>query len=247
MMDLNKITAENFDSSFSIADILSESVYYPASGDDSSDIKCLVNYYNSFVHVDYSFSRNDIEEWMMNGLTESFGPDSKLIGMKFINKNELTPNGFRSAGIEFNQHEKERLEMDFIRDLFYCRNFRPFALWAVYEISTENGSTRFSLLHIGGEACATLEALYLTNKINPAAVAIIHPAEGFGDNWTLFRDPGFRFYKIMEKNALDNGASMPRYVLTDMIYSDEHACFWPEYKFDKKCEKFDRHRLYGRK
>ena len=32
---------------------------------------------------------------------------------------------------------------------------------------TEGKASRFSLLHIGGEACATFEAIYLSNKINP--------------------------------------------------------------------------------
>ena len=61
MKNIDKITKENFNESFNIADILSDSVFYPAAGIDARDIECLSNLSNSFVHVDYSNQKEVIE------------------------------------------------------------------------------------------------------------------------------------------------------------------------------------------
>ena len=164
-----------------------------------------------------------------------------MIGIKQVKKEELTPNGFRPSNISFNDHEKERLQSNQIKDRFNSKDFIPFALWAVYELNPlktgdiERKAKRFSFLHIGAEACATFEAIYLAHKINPAAVAIINPSEGFGDNWTLFTNPEFRFYNNLKDNANKNGASMPEFLVTNLIGSDDEICFWPDYKFQSSC------------
>lgn len=235
MKSINEITKDNFQSMFNIKDIVEDSVYYPASGIDASDIECLSQKYCSFVHVDYSTPRDVVEPGMKNHF-ESVGYD--LIGIKYVSKEELTPNGFRPFNFSLNEHEKQRLQHDFIRDRFDCRNFNPFALWAVYELNpskTGGKAKRFSLLHIGGEACATFEAIYINNKINPSAVAVISPGEGYGDNWTIFRDPNFRFYQNLQFNVENNGAEMPSVLLTNMSLSDNEECFWPGYVFQNAC------------
>ena len=43
MKNIDKITQENFNESFNIEDILTDSVFYPASGIDGKDIECLSN------------------------------------------------------------------------------------------------------------------------------------------------------------------------------------------------------------
>jgi hypothetical protein len=237
MKSLYDITPENFNEKFNIQDILSNSVFYPASGIDGRDIECLSRRYSSFVHVDYSTLRDVVE----NGMLGHFeGVGYRLIGMKDIQKNELTPANFRHQPLPLNAHEKDRLERNsFIRDHFNGNNFTPFALWAVYELNTplnaqnQEKPRRFSLLHIGGEACATFEALYYNNKINPAAVSIISPGEGFGDNWTLFTHPEFRLYQTMLLNTAENGTKMPDILLTNMALNDNEICFWPDYTFNK--------------
>lgn len=234
MKNIDNITKENFNESFNIVDILSDSVFYPAAGIDARDIECLSNLSNSFVHVDYSTPKEVIEPGMRHHF-EGVGYD--LIGLKRVSKFELTPNGFQPQNFRLNNHEKERLEMGFISDRFYCKNFIPFAFWAVYELNPnktgliEGKIKRFSLLHIGGEACATLEAVYIGNKINPLAVSIISPGEGYGDNWTIFRDPEFRLYQNLVFNNRTNNAAMPKFLLTNMGLSDTEPCFWPEYNF----------------
>lgn len=234
MKNIDKITKENFNESFNIVDIVSDSVFYPASGIDASDIECLSNLSNSFVHVDYSTSEEVVELGLKNHFK---GVGYDLIGLKHIPELELFAKGLQPQNIGLNKHEKERLAIDFIHDRYSCRNFIPFAFWAVYELNSNKTALvdgkikRFSLLHVGGEACATLEALYIGNKINPLAVSIISPGEGYGDNWTAFRDPECRLYQNLIHNYRINNATLPKFLLTNMGLSDAEPCFWPEYIF----------------
>jgi len=236
MQTINQITPENFDRSFNLLDILNGSVFYPAAGIDACDIECLANKLNSFVHVDYSVPREVVEQ-AMEADFQHVG--YRKIGLKSITKEELTPQGFKRRNFQLNDHERERLQKQFKSDRFYCRNFTPFALWAVYELDeTRTGRTtgkikRFSLLHIGAEACATFEALYLNNKTNPHCVAIISPAEGFGDNWTKFTDADFRLYQSLKLNYEQNNAPMPQYLLTSS-FRDE-GVMWRNYHYTERC------------
>ena len=231
MQKINQITTENFDKSFDLNDILIGSVFYPAAGINAWDIKYLSNQSNSFVHVDFSASKEVVETAMK---TEFQGVGYKIIGLKSIAISELTNSGFTTHNFQLNEYEKDKLNMKSISDNFYYGNFTPFALWAVYELDeemtgrTEGKIKRFSLLHIGGEACATFEDLYLTNKINPECVAIIFPGESYGDNWTKFTDPDFRFYKSLLLNHENNNASMPKYLLTSQVF------MWPNYHKSKR-------------
>lgn len=236
MESLNQITKENFNSSFNIKDILQNSVYYPASGIDAIPIEVFGNKHPSFINVDYSLDYDKVKK----ALESNFIPVGyKLIGIKDVSKEELTPNGFTPETFSLNEHEKNRLEEhDFIKDLYENSASSGFAIWAVYELDndltskTDGKAERFSILHIKGEGCATFEALYFGNKINPKAIAIIKPAEGFGDNWTKFTDSKCRFYQLIRKNEHVNGAEMPNSILTD--FSSEDGCFWGEYSFVEK-------------
>lgn len=230
MKSINSITPENFNTSFNLTDILENSVYYPASGLDAKPIEVFTNKYSSFINVDYSFKYDEVK----NALESNFLPVGyKLIGIKDILKEELSPNGFAPLNIRYNEHEKKRLEEEHIKKLHTGDSRVAFAIWAVYELDpnstnkTDGKAERFSILHIGGEACATFESLYVENYINPKAIAIIKPGEGYGDNWTKFTDPKFRFYQSLRKNQVENGAEMPQYLLTDINYGD--GCFFSEY------------------
>ena len=226
---IDEINKENFDESFNLKNILTNSVYYPASGIDGRAIEGLSNYSFSFVHTDYSIPQTTVETALRN----HFHPVGyELIGLKYISREELTPNGFTPHDFTLKESEKQR--MHFLHDSI--RNFTPFALWAVYELESnhksENKANKFSLLHIGGEACATFDALYLGNKINPLAITILNPGEGYGDNWTIFRNPDYRFYRLIEYNVNNNQLLFPRYLFTNM--DNEKKCFWPNYNFLNK-------------
>lgn len=233
-MNLNNITSENFTESFNLKTILASSVFYPASGLDASPIEVFANKYNSFVHVDYSLSCDEVIE----ALKTNFSPIGyKLIGLKELKREELISDGNVSLNYTFNEHEKQRLVLEHVKEKVYGNN--RFAVWAVYELypalthKTEGKTERFSILHIGGEACATFDVLYLGNKTNPKAIAIINPGEGYGDNWTKLSDSGFRFYQSIRKNEDKNDAKMPESILTN-VGSDDW--FFGEYSLKEKFE-----------
>lgn len=236
MKSINLITKENFNTSFNIRDILQDSVYYPASGIDATPIEVFSDKYKSFVNVDYSRSYEDVRR----SLESDFVPVGyKLIGVKNISREELIPSENSTIKYEFNEHEKDRLvDHSFIKELFENATSSFFAIWAIYELDsvltgkTDGKADRFSLLHVRGEGWAVFEGLYVENKVNPKAIAIIRPGEGFGDNWTLFTDAKFRFYESVRKNKQTNGAEMPRYILTDAV--SDAGVFWNEYAFTEK-------------
>lgn len=236
MKSINNITKENFNSSFNLIDILQDSVYYPASGLDATPIEVFGNKYYSYINVDYSQSYENVRKSMELDF-EKVG--YKLIGIKDITKEELTPNGQTYSPIELNDYELKRLEdHQFINDLYYSFASSAFAIWAVYELENESANAnvkakKFSLLHIRGEGCATFKQLYYHNKKNPKAIAIINPGEGYGDNWTKFTDYKFRFYQSIRRNVDNNGAEMPDYMLTNAA-ADEDGYFWGDFAFAEK-------------
>lgn len=237
MKSISGITKENFDTSFNLIDLLQDSVYYPASGIDATPIEVFGNKFRSFINVDYSLSHEKVRK----SLEFDFEPVGyKLIGIKDISKEELAPNGISPINYDFNQHEKSRLfDHLFIKELFDNAASSGFAIWAVYELDdaliakTDGKSERFSILHIRAEGWAAFEGLYVENKINPKAIAIIRPGDGYGDNWTLFSDSKFRMYQSIRKNEHINGVEMPNYILTTADSNEGY--FWGEYSFSKEC------------
>lgn len=232
-MSFENITKTNFVDSFDVSFIHgNKSVFYPASGLDTSSVSYLFPEFDSFVHVDYSHSESQVSNFMET----AFIPlGFKLIGMRHITERMLTPSGFHPMPFTPNRHEISRLQDRHIRDRFYGVGFKPFARWALYEKETsplemKTESRRFSLLHLGAEAMATFEALYLGYRKNPGAICIIKPSEGYGDNWTIFRDPEFRFHKMIVQNYSNNQSPMPKVLLTDTTEGPNHTCFWPGYQ-----------------
>jgi hypothetical protein len=222
--------ANNLLSYFDLKEILNDSVFYPASGICLKAEKKYSGRFNSFVHADYSTGSFQVENFLRHELL-SLGYE--LAGIAEVPQHMITPPAYRPAPPVFNEHEAERLTMSFIADVFYGRTIRPFALWAVYRLSAEKKSSQnglseeISIFHIGGEACAVFEALYLRNKINPRAVCILFPGEGFGDNWTLFTNPDFRFHQNIVRNHLENKADMPDFLYTHG--ADDNQCVWNQY------------------
>lgn len=220
---------------FNIKLFLKNSAFYPASGVDGSHLKALSQHgIENFIHVDYSMPKEEVQLALSTNF-KSLG--YQLIKISEVTKSQITPNGFRPiASIPYNEHERDRLSREaFIRDRFNGVNFTPFAFLAEYELEGNDNSSKISILHIGGEACATFEATYLTNGINPIAVVIIKPAEGFGDNWTLFTNSDFRLYQMIKLNTHTNKQAMPKYLILAGNSDEENpnAC-WQDYKFKEK-------------
>lgn len=97
-----------------------------------------------------------------------------------------------------------------------------FVYWAVYRLrdecpNKEGKAKMFSLLHIGGEACAAYHALYTIRNITPRMISFIRPGVGYGDNWTNFFDTNHVLYKLVKS------VEMPEYIM------QTHENVWPEY------------------
>ena len=234
MKKLNQITTENFNQSFDLQDILTDSVFYPASGTDGLAVKCLGHKCNSFIHVDYSTSREEFVQDLHSGFQKV---GYELVGWKEINQHELNPTAYAPQIIP-SEHEARRLKMDFIAERATGKAIRPFAIWAVFELRNPNAGlnngpkiNKFSLLHIGGEGAATFEILYGQHRINPKAVALINPSEGFGDNWTRFTDPRARLFQAIRRNVKLYQAEMPKYFIERCIWDQPTNPDWPGYQF----------------
>ena len=130
-------------SDFPLKDIISESLYYPASGVNGTPIKFLAGNFLSFIYVDYGYEKQEI----MNEITE---PENgfmgyKLLGIKELTKNDLAPNGWQPVMPINLPDEIMRLEK--------LRNYikQPFAIWSIFErlnhYNKEHVPERFSLLH----------------------------------------------------------------------------------------------------
>ena len=171
---------------FNVIDLLKDSVFYPASGIDGKGIEFLIHKSKSFIQVDYSVSIREVRTAMENDFK---GVGYKLKRLTQIGKEEI----IQPYNPILNEHEQSKInENSNIKERYELNNFSSFMLQAIYE--NERG-TEFSLLHVGAEACSVFNSLYVKNNINPKAVVIINPSEGYGDNWTKFTDPDFKFYK----------------------------------------------------
>jgi len=226
------ITSDNFSTSFNLNALLENSCFYPAAGTDGSHLEFLSQEITSFIHVDYSMTLLEVERQLQCDF-EKVG--YKLVGLKLLSKQDVDLDRFRHFYSDLNEHERERLRATEIKSLYSGSKVGSFALWALYEICNSltgklaGKRKRFSVLHIGGEACAVFQSLYLENKVNPRAFVSILPGEGYGDNWTLFGNRKFRLYQSILQNCRLNNALLPEYILTsDSRYPDD-ACFWSTY------------------
>lgn len=233
-----EINSENFNQSFNLLKILQNSIYYPASGIDAIDIELLNSLSDSFIHVDYGISLNEVKRAMQ---IDFGGIGYRVIGIKNILMNELIgTRKIQPYKDDLKQHEKNRLKKRHIYELYQQAMDEIHALWVVYELvekkpSSKRMRNRFSLLHIKGEACLILENLYVNNKINPLAIVFWNPAEGYGDNWTQLTNTGYRFYNYLIKNSEKNNIEMPSFILSNCALPiNETEEFWPQYKFSKK-------------
>ena len=129
-----------------------------------------------------------------------------VVGILEIPASELTPRRWQPSISSQSEFEQQR--MVFLDSLpSFSRHTKPFALWGIYRLrkncgAQERKAEMFSLLHIGGEACATFDALYVNRAYRPKAVCLLRPGHGYGDNWTNFYAPGDCLYRLMQMTGL---------------------------------------------
>lgn len=236
MKRLESISTQNFQESFNLDQLLPNSIFYPASGIDATGIELLNYLTDSFVHIDYGVPLQEVKKAMR---TEFNGIGYVLVGMKDLSSEELLGSTLLKQPSNLNQFEMKKLKDIEVAKLLDEASKEIAAVWAVYELSestpaTDKKQKRFSLLHIKGEACAVLEALYCSRGVNPMAIVIINPGDGFGNNWTMLSNSEFRFYRLLTENALIHGISMPEWLLSNyLLPKGTDQTYWPQYKFSK--------------
>ena len=215
------------DDPFPLQELIKYSLYYPCSEFDDSPIEHLSGNFVSFVYVDYGHS----EEKFMNKLrTRGFGGYHEFAVRK-VTKEDLTPNGWEAKPLPTKEDGTPSYTDDYLVT-------KPFFIWTVLErncdYSEGHGPDRISLLYLCSDGVATFQALYLTNKIAPKAVAIIYP----NMNWTNFQDRN----KIFARSVMDsNRGGCPEYLLDGG--NPKEPC-WPEYE-TKVCS-FDQVNIWKR-
>lgn len=207
-------------SSLPIRQLLTNSLYYPASGMDGDPVRYLVGFIHSFVYVDYMWGeRNDVWKSLHD---EHHGfKGYEIIFCRDVQESELSPHGWRPIPPNLHDGDPSKYK-DQIK--------KPFALWSIQErkpdFGDNHGPERFSFLYICGEGVATFQALYYGNECAPDVVAIIR-SDGLGcSNWTSFRAPS----QIFARSVLNNPTGKPRFLLCDGRKENPQASsYWPEY------------------
>jgi hypothetical protein len=195
---LNCLTTDKIENAeFPIKEVLSGSLFYPAAGIDGSPIRHWVIGVDSFIYVDALASKTDYLEKIKNNAFKGYG----LLAQRVLTKPDLTPQGWlpmKPKSLETDSYNK------CVADLM-ADNTGPFAIWAVFErlsdYSENHGPTRFSLLYIRGEACATYQALFVANRLLPRVICLIRPGTGFGGNFSNFEEV-FLETMLMHKDGL---------------------------------------------
>ncbi|EKD25920.1 MAG: hypothetical protein ACD_79C01444G0003 [uncultured bacterium] len=191
MMDFND---SNFKEKqqFPLKEILTDSLFYPASGFDDFPIKHLSGNILSFVYSDYQNSKDElvknINERTFDGYTSVL---SQEINIYEIFPKEWIPEFYPDIN-----------DVDRFHELYKNIKMVPFVHWSIWKRNKgkndSHGPEFFSLLFVGCESTFVYQALYLRLKIIPKIIAIIQPGAGaLGGAWTKFEDENKFFFSIL--------------------------------------------------
>lgn len=195
------------DSEFSIANVLENSIYYPACNTDGSMLEAFGGFAHSFVYADPNITKEQLIKRIpkVAGYSVLFTRDILKEQLCFKPFNLVRPIP------EIDGDPKEFRITD---------EFKPYALWVVFQRNSftnpSHGPKRLSLLFIAGEGIATYQAIYNSNKIRPLAI-VLYGHSGFAGNWTFFE----RRDGIFERSVMANLGGFPSYIFADEHYDNE--------------------------
>jgi hypothetical protein len=216
-----------------LAELLSGSVYYPACGFDGRPVRFLAGNFHSFVYVDYGVTRADLLQRLQRG-GQQVGEQREscenlgflgyhLLAYRDVREDELTPNGWTPRRLQLHDRQFPRGSP---------RATDSFAIWAIMEriggFGDEHGPPRFSFLNVCGDGVASFDAMYCSNNIAPAVVAVIHPGTGDYPEWNAFENANSVFARRVNGNPFGH----PEYLLFGGWGGSDffgNPC-WPEYQ-----------------
>lgn len=189
-IDLDKFA----DAPLPLADILQDSLYYPASGYDADPVRYLAGNYVSFVYVDYGASEEELNEKLLD--PEHGFAGYELIAQRSVKDRELDPYGWVQPPL---------LPEDDDTSLHESWLSQRFCLWSILQRCKDyppsHGPHRFSLLYLCVDGVAAFRALYVNNRVAPGAVAIIQPGNTYScGRPTDFRNPKENLAQLVLKN-----------------------------------------------
>jgi len=182
-----------------LVEVLSESVYYPASIDDYHPIYAYSGFSHSFVYVDPHI-RKQPDYQSLRGY--------RLAMSREVQREELCNKPYRALFPTSEDGNLGKLrEMAHLPD-WAGNDGRPFALWQIYE--RQNGFNwgdpeRISVLRITGEGIATYQALYFSNQVKPLLLFNLCCT---CCTWSIFEKRGGFF----NRTVLANPAGIPNYM-----------------------------------
>jgi hypothetical protein len=195
--------------------ILENSCFYPASGLDITPIALVAGNMFSFVYCDYSISRKDFLEFVLNQIC-----GYSLVLGRFINEEEL-PHQIST---------KYDDELGFHGLMFDQSNREYLGHWSIWEQAKESSSDKeqrniISLLFLAREGIACYKALYLRNQISLHMLSINPVGYNLGGAWIDVFDPDEPFWKTVKEGILPDKLLIGQY---RKIYS------WEERYLDRQ-------------
>lgn len=198
---------------FPLHDILRDSLYYPASSFDGDPVEYLAGCIASFIYVDFSHTRGELE----TELKERGFLGYECIGSRSVTEQELVPHGWRP---EYPAPEDEG------RRIWKSQIKPPFCVWSIFarnaDFPPSHGPSRFSWLYLCADGRAAFQALYLSNRQRPKAVAVIQPG-----------DPAFVNPEgLFARNVLGNPVGSPDFLLYGGVGGRHYYDMapWPGYR-----------------
>jgi hypothetical protein len=209
---------------FRLADILKDSLYYPACGLNGTPVKFLSGNIYSFVYADYAMTLDAYLE-NLNGSSDGCGfKGYKSIFQREIMIEEIVPRGWAPKIVP-----PSNWKLNFAQAAS-----RPFGHWSVWVADAADqmvgGAKIFSFLYFGGEMSAIYQGLYCRLGIRPKALAIIQPGT-MGGEWENIQSDEAFFRKVVKSNS----AGMPEYLLYGGFGDGSHynkPC-WSDYGGEK--------------
>ncbi len=221
---------------FSLADILMDSLYYPACGLNGTPVKFLAGNVLSFVYADYGVTREAFLR-NLNGTDEHSGfMGYHAILQREIFREDVVPIGWSPSILPHDERDIRRLmEVE--------SRCKPFGHWSVWkrDASTDSsaGPELFSFFYMAGEISAIYQGLYSRLGIAPKVIAIIQPGSMGGEWENTPSDESF-FKRVVRSSP----AGMPEYLLhggtgwgRGYPNNDPYAnpC-WGEYRGKRLCQ-----------
>lgn len=203
--------------------LLTDSLYYPASGLNGTPVKYLAGNVYSFIYADYGIKRNEFLKNLNGNEPECGFMNYHSICQREVFRQDIVPYGWQPTIIPTSQREREIL-------LQRERDCTPFGHWSVWQrndnAGTEVGPARFSFFFLAGEISAIYQGLYCRLGISPRILAIIQPGAMGGEWESVTSDDSF-----FKGVVCSNTAGLPEYLLYGGYGRGfyEQAC-WREYE-----------------